>query len=386
MKSRVRGIILVLVIVAAGLLIGNFFSKQKEPMKQRSTPARTRSIQVLEVKNRDIQVPIPVSGLLEAFDRVDLFAEVSGVLRLTPKRFIEGQSFAKGEVLIRVDDTVYLNNLLAQRSELLNQLTILLPDLSIDFPDSAAKWSEYLKTIRIEEGIPTLPPAQNEKERYYIAARNIYTSYYRIKSMEATHAKYTLSAPFKGVVTEAMIKPGTLVRAGQRLGEFTSTELMELRSPVPIFLMNHIPLGEKIWLSAGDIPGKFQGRIDRLNRVIDRSTMTITVFVQMKDPKLKPGMYMTGEMLSRPIENVMMIERDLLMEGERIYRVDDENRLTLQPVEVLGDAGDKIIVSGLDEGMRILGEVWKEAREGRRIPAVSSGKSAAGPETEGDIR
>ena len=43
--------------------------------------------------------------------------------------------------------------------------------------------------------------------------------------MEATLDKYTIKAPFNVVVTQSNINPGTLVRNGQKLGEFINTYL-----------------------------------------------------------------------------------------------------------------------------------------------------------------
>lgn len=380
MKAKLLSVMAAVLIILVGLLLGNFLGNQKEPMKKRSSPPRVQSLQTRTVKNTEVAVSIPISGLLTAYDEIDLYAEVSGVLQSTPRRFLEGQAFKEGEVLIRIDDAVYKHNLMAQRSQLLNQLTLLLPDLSIDFPRSQSKWEDYLSRFRIDDTVLPLPPVTDDKERYYLAARNIYTSYYNIKSMEATHAKYTLEAPFNGIVTHSAIKPGTLVRAGQRLGAFTSTDLLELESPVPIFCMDHIPLNGKVQLGTDDLPGSFEGRISRVNRVIDRDTMALKVYVQLTDPRLKPGMYLSGEMTSLPFENVVKIKRDLLLDGDQIYRVSDHT-LVLQPVQIIGDAGDQVLVQGLPDGITILDEVWKEAREGKKIPRPVTSDDRGIPDT-----
>lgn len=98
--------------------------------------------------------------------------------------FRAGKKFQKGEILLRIDDEVYKNSLFAQKSNLLNQLTLLLPDLKIDFPQEYQKWDDYLANFEISKSF------------------NIYKLFYDIKSIEATYLKFFITAPFDGSVTD----------------------------------------------------------------------------------------------------------------------------------------------------------------------------------------
>lgn len=319
------------------------------------------------VVNKDIQAPIELSGHLYAYDKLEMYAEVSGVLIRIRKQFREGTAFGKGETLIKIDDRVYRNNVLAQKSSLLNQLTLLLPDLSIDFPESAKRWEYYLQSFEPDKPLASLPESANEKERYYIASRNIFNAFYNIKSMEATLAKYTISAPFDGLVTQSNINPGTLVRIGQKLGEFTNTKLFELEAPVGLFDLNRIQVNQTVNLRVRDVNGDFKGRIVRINSVLDRNSMSVKVYIHMSDPLLKEGMYLSGHVQGAPIIMAYALPKDLLVGNDHIYTV-DKNRLTLKKIEVVGEMGDRVIVRGLADGTRILGQTWSEAREGAPIP------------------
>ena len=362
MNKKWIGIISVAIIVA-GIVIGNIMSNQKEPMRRNNRGSQTNLPKITMVLNKNIQAQIEISGHLYAYDKIELYAEVSGVLQRTDKHFKEGIPYKKGETLIKIDDRVYLNNVLAQKSSLLNQLTLLLPDLSIDFPNSALHWEGYLHTFKLNKPLPPLPEPLSEKERYYIASRNIFNSYYNIKSMEATLAKYTIEAPFGGVVTQSNINPGTLVRVGQKLGEFTNIRLFELEAPVGLFDLNRIKIGQSVDLETEDLNGHFTGHIRRINSVIDRNSMTVKVYIQLSNSRLKDGMYMTGYARGLPIPMAYALTKDLLVENDRIYVVED-NRLRLKKVEIVGEKGDLVFIRGLSNGTRILGENWSEAREG----------------------
>ena len=360
-------LLIVLGIIAFGLIVGNILSRKKEPMQRRSGGSKINLPVFNTVINEDIESPIELSGHLYAYDKLELYAEVSGVLIHTGKQFREGTAFSKGETLIRIDDRVYRNNVLAQKSSLMNQLTLLLPDLSIDFPSSAPRWEHYLKLFDPDKPLAILPESTNEKERYYIASRNIFNTFYNIKSMEATLAKYTIRAPFSGLVTLSNINPGTLVRIGQKLGEFTNTSLFELEAPVGLFDLNRIQVGQRVNLRTRDVNGDFKGRIVRVNSVLDRNSMTVKIYIHLSDPQLKVGMYLTGHVQGTPIAMAYALPKDLLLENDRLYVVEN-NRLVLKKIEVVGEMGDRVIVRGLSDGTRILGETWSEAREGVPVP------------------
>ena len=361
-------------IIILGLLMNNVLSRQKEPMRQRPSFTKANPIKIITVKNQDITSEIMMTGPLYAYDKIELYAEVSGVLLNTPKRFKEGIRYFKGDVLLHIDDRVYKNNVLAQKSNLLNQITLLLPDLSIDFPESENRWNGFLNIFDLEQPLDSLPETSSSQERYYIASRNIYSQYYSIKAMEETLDKYTLRAPFSGVVTVSNINPGTLVRIGQKLGEFTSTGLLEMEAAVGVQEVKRLVIGQNVILKSEMIPGTFHGKIQRINPVIDRSTMTMKIYVNTQDSRLTEGMYMTARVQALPIEDVFAVQRDLLDGQDQLFTVED-SILTLRKVVVVANEGERAFVQGLVDGTTLLGEVWTEAKEGIRLPDFSSNGS-----------
>jgi multidrug efflux pump subunit AcrA (membrane-fusion protein) len=392
MYKKYRMWILALLIVVSGVVISQVLSSQKEPIRKRPNPGGTKPVKVITVENRDLSPEINLSGPLYAYDKVELYAEVSGVLLNTQRRFKEGLRFKKDEVLLRIDDRVYRNNVLAQKSSLLNQLTLMLPDLSIDFPESVGKWEEYLQTFQLEKPLPPLPDTASDQERYYVASRNIYNLYYTIKSMEETLSKYSLEAPYDGVVTQSGINPGTLVRVGQKLGEFTNTALYEMEASAGLQDAERLAVGQKVLMTSEDVKGSFEGTVQRMNSVIDRASMTIKVYIHTRSSRLREGMYMTARVRANPLENVCAIDRDLLIDGRKIYALRD-SVLELIDVTVAGAKGDRVFIRGLKDGSEILGEAWAEARPGIRLPASvrpegkmvgSPGRGASSPNQKRD--
>ena len=70
-------------MILAGLIIGNILSNQKEPLKRKPENGRKKPIPIITVQNGDINIPIEMSGPLYAYDKIEIYAEVSGILLKT---------------------------------------------------------------------------------------------------------------------------------------------------------------------------------------------------------------------------------------------------------------------------------------------------------------
>jgi len=356
-------IIAVIAIIAAGFILGGVLGNQKEPIKMKPETPVSESYATITVQNGEVISQFTAGGTLHALDKIDVFAEVSGVLQSSVTPFKAGTRFQTGEVMIRIDDEVYRNSLLAEKSNLLNQVTQLLPDLELDFPERVEVWTRFLDEFDLQAPLKPLPDAADSRERNYIAARGLYSKYYSVKSMEATHDKYTIRAPYDGVVTESAINPGMLVRNGQMLGEFTRTGVYELGASVGIDRVDQLQVGDRVTLVSDDIAGEFTGTIERINGKIDQSSQTVMVYIVTRDERLKDGMYMTARMSTRPVGDAIRLAHELLIEDGKLYIIHNDS-LRLQSVDVIANDNDQIIVTGLADGTMLLAEVVEDAYDG----------------------
>ena len=140
--SKIKPYLIALIIVIAGIVIGRLLSSGNSRQQEKVVPKKESQVPVTEITNGRVQRIIRMNGKVEAVKKIEIYAEVSGVFVDGAKPFREGRRFAKGEVLLRIDDSVYRNTVLAEKSALLNELTLLMPDLLIDFPDYAEPWKK----------------------------------------------------------------------------------------------------------------------------------------------------------------------------------------------------------------------------------------------------
>ena len=323
------------------------------------------------MRNADVPVSLEIQGQLAAFEKIDLFAEVSGPLLSSARAFKEGSYFPKGAVLIGIDDEEARLTLLSQKSSLLNALTQLMPDLKVDHPASFPQWRAYLDKFELEKPLPLFPTAMSQEEKHFIASRNLFSQYYNIKSAEERLNKYTISAPFSGVITQAAINPGAVVRSGQKLGELMNTANYELEATVALRDLKYIKVGSRVKLYSEDIAGQWQGQVKRVSDQVNPGTQTVKVFISVSGEQLREGMYLRGEVEGSRIEQAARLPRNLLIGPDQVY-VWRDSSLQLQTVQVAKLTSAHAVVRGLPDGTPILAQMLPGLFDGMKAAAKSS--------------
>lgn len=368
---RQLSIFIGLVIIFGSFAAARALSRQKEPPKRKPDIAQIRLVDTLHVRNADVPVSLEIQGQLAAFEKIDLFAEVSGPLLSSARAFKEGSYFPKGAVLISIDDEEARLTLLSQKSSLLNALTQLMPDLKVDHPASFPQWRAYLDKFELEKPLPLFPTAMSPEEKHFIASRNLFSQYYNIKSAEERLNKYTISAPFSGVITQAAINPGAVVRSGQKLGELMNTANYELEATVALRDLKYIKVGSRVKLYSEDIAGQWQGQVKRVSDQVNPGTQTVKVFISVSGEQLREGMYLRGEVEGSRIEQAARLPRNLLIGPDQVY-VWRDSSLQLQTVQVAKLTSAHAVVRGLPDGTPILAQMLPGLFDGMKAAAKSS--------------
>ncbi len=228
-----------------------------------------------------------------------------------------------------------------------------MPDLRLDYPEVTAKWQAYLSNFDIHKTTPELPEMSTEKEKYFISGRGILTNYYNVKNMEQRLAKYRIRAPFNGVLTEALVTEGTLIRSGQKLGEFIDTGIYELEVAVSKTFSDLLKVGEKVALTNLNGRKTYEGTVSRINARVDQTSQTITAFIEVRDPELKEGMYLEANLNARDETDAIEIDRGLLLENDQIFVVRD-SILDLVDVQPVYFSTGTVVLKGVPDGTTIV--------------------------------
>lgn len=352
MKKKYFTIVIGIMVLAASVGVTMMLAGMKKAPERKKTKAKPILVLTRSVENRNIKSKVSVIGNLTAENRIELYSEVNGVLQKSSRPFLEGIGFKKNESLVRIKSDEFYKSIKAQKSSFMNQIAQVLPDLKIDYPDAYKRFKTFLSNFELDKTMDPLPRAQTDQEKYFLSSQNIYKLYYDIAGMEEKLKKYNLKAPFNGVVTSSLIKPGTLVRAGQKLGEFIDTSHYYMETYIKLSETLLVHIGDSVELSSDDIAGTWTGKVSRISDSIDSKTRTLKIFVSVSGKNLKEGMYLKGNIVSDLAVKTVEIPRKLLVNQNSVMVI-RQSKIDIMPITVVQYRDETVLVNGLDDGTEL---------------------------------
>ncbi len=368
MRNIILSLLGIILIVAA-VFLGKYIvdnNMAPKPMLKKTIS----TVFVTPIENKEIPIILSANGSLMAKNKIELFSEVQGVLQASNKAFRPGTMYVQNENLLSINSDEFYASLQSQKSNLFNLITSVVPDIRLDFPSEFNKWETFLQSFDINKTVPKIPAFSSDKEKYFISGRGILTAYFNVKNLEVRLSKHQLKAPFTGVLTEALVTPGTLVRSGQKLGEFIDTSVYELEVSISATYADMLKVGNTVALSNLDKTKNYTGKVIRVNGKIDQVSQTITAYIEVSHPDMKEGMFLEANLSAKSVQNAIEISRKLVVDNKAVYTVVNDSILTLTEINPLYFGKDKIVISGLKNGELLVSKPISGAFDGMIVKAV----------------
>jgi multidrug efflux pump subunit AcrA (membrane-fusion protein) len=345
-------IVLSIILIVVSIFFAKYLIDSKNKPKQKLEKI-VKTVFTEVVTNNTVPLVISTNGNLVAKNKIELYAEVQGVLQKTSKDFKQGTSYNKGETIIKINSDEFYANLQAQKSNLFNLITAIMPDIRLDYPSEFDKWQNYLQNFENNGGTNKLPEFASEKEKFFISGRGINTAYYNVKNLEVKLNKHNIRAPFNGILAESLVNPGTLIRVGQKLGEFISPSVYEIGVSIKSEFKDLLQVGKQVKLHNLEKTKTWTGKVIRINGKLDTATQTIKAFIEVVGKDLKEGQYVEIELQAKAEENAYEVQRNLIVENSKLYIVKD-SVLDLISVNPIFENENTVIVKGLPNGTVLL--------------------------------
>jgi len=371
MRSIITIILGILLVAFSVFVAKNIIENKKKPKPREQKLVTTVFTQT--VKNTDSPITISSSGQLTAKNKIELFSEVQGVFEYSAREFKPGVYFRKGETLLRLNSSEHFANLQALKSSLYNQIIAILPDLRLDYPEAFPQWEAYVREFDMEKLVKPLPEPTSEKEKLFVSGKNVFTTYYNVKNLQVRLGKYNIAAPFHGILTDALVNPGTLVRQGQKLGELIDPSVYELEVAINVAYMNQLKVGESVLLSNIEHTKSWTGKVIRINGKVDNTTQTIKTYIEVRGKDLKEGMFLEAEVEAKKEQNTFEVARKLLIEDKKVFVLRD-SFLELKEVFPVYFKEETAVVKGLEDGTVILSKNVPGAYDGMLVKQFEEAK------------
>ncbi len=373
MKFRQISIVLGIVIFIGTIILFRILAAGPDDGEQAiAAQIEGIGVPIITANPTSITANIHFTGNVVPENEIQLFSEVQGVLSESGNTFEEGTSFKSGEIILQIDDREQVQLVRNLKSQFQSLLTQSLADIKLDYPNEFDTWSDYLNNLDVDEMIGNLPESDDRQFNLFLSGRNIPSSFFNIKQAEVRLSKYQIIAPFDGVITQAMLEPGTLVRPNQMLGQFTQVGSYEIEASINAIDRFFINTGDEVSIHIdNDRQADYDATIARINARIDASTQTLLVYLKVESNRLLAGQYVTGDIDGETFNNAQKIASRSLVRNDMVF-ISDDNVATIKQIEVLANERDSVIVTGLSTGDLVIDEFRDASFEGTRVIPVKN--------------
>ena len=371
--SRKESVIIGIVIIVAGIILGAFLIKNP---KQKNAASNNKDSDIAVVKTKtveltDISPDYETTGEVIARNKVEIYADVTGTFIKSDKPFKKGVTFQKNDTLVHLDKRERELLIKSNKEDFYSLLVNLLPTIKSDYPESFQQWKDYVDNFSNTAPIAPLPEPKSEQEKFFLAAKKVRNLYLSIKSSEANLEKYTILAPFDGVITKGVLNPGTLVRAGQMLGEFMEPGKFEIQADIPLSEAGVIHPGVPIIITSDAFQQQLKTEITRIGKIVDQNTQTIQFYAKINNSKvLKNGMFVNVSVQLPAIKKAFLINRKYLTEDGKLMQVHN-SELQFIPCTVEGYRENQAIVTQIPEGIEVVSQLLPGAHEGMQVKSIN---------------
>lgn len=368
-------------VVAAVLVIGGGFAaymaqqgrlgpvaveNMSEPTPARGMVMQLTPREIVEIAPVRLQETLRVTGTLAPQHQVQIAAEVSGKVQEIHVR--PGDSVQTGQLLVRLDVEALELQLAQQRNTAeATRAQLALAEQQLERTSSLADRG-LTSTAVLEQGSATV-----EQLRSSLAAQQS-----MVESAEYSLSHAEIHAPFDGVVSARMVEPGQFVGAGAPLLDVVDLASLEFLAAAPINAAPRVAVGQPVAITIdGQGERIFDGVVERINPMAREGSRSLPVYIGLENTEgvLRGGMFATGRIIFRSVDNVFAIAPSALredVEGQFVLRLDGD-QLVRRPVQVgeYWNGSDMFeITEGLSQGDRIVSAALVQLNAGDTFEIV----------------
>ena len=386
-KFVIPAIVVIASIFGAVTLLAT--SPQLEPSSIEPIAATVR---IQEINPEPIQLTVHSQGTVVPNTESELIPEVSGRVIWVSPALVNGGYFEAGEPLLRLEDNDYRSTLARARSS--------LNRAEAEFEHARFEY-QRLKSLE-ERQLASQSQIENQLRAYRVTEAALQDARAAFNQASRDLSRTEIKAPFTGLVRQESVDIGQFVSRGVSVATIYAGDQAEIRLPIAdrqLAFLN-LPLGHRGELPVEQQPDvtltaeyagrtlSWQGKIVRTEAQIDTASRMVHVIARVsneeQDVPLNVGLFVNAEIEGLLVEDVVVLPRNALRNGNRVLIVDDENRIRYRDIEPLRLYRDQVLIqSGLETGERVCISPLQTAIEGMTVNPVSSEQGPASGQVTG---
>lgn len=325
-----------------------------------STSETTTPVWVEDVQFRDIEEYITTTGTAKASKTVEISSESEGDYYLqtnprTGRPYRLGDIVEKGDIIIRLENKEYENNVQLESKKLQIEIT-------------EKEWEG--QKVLFEKGGATEKDVNNAKDSYINAKLNLENAYITLEKMN-------IRAPFRGVIVNLpYYTPGVETASGNVMVGIMDYSKMYIETQFPENAMEKLAVGQNVHITNYNIKeDTLQGKLTQLSPAINEDTRTFSGYIEISNPelKLRPGMFAKADVVTVRKDSVLAIPKGIIKNrrhGQLVYTV---NRNSAEEIAIqTGISDDEYIEveKGLKPGDKIVTRGYEWLRNRSKVKVM----------------
>ena len=387
--------VIVSIILVSCLIVGAWgLSKwliAHRPVPHRvAVGARAPLVQVVTVDPRDIREVLYGFGTVRADRQATLRAEVAAAVVELVDNLEAGMEVKAGQVLVRLDDRQYRQELeetrgqteaiaaeLAQldveRSNLGSLLEIAESDLALnrdeldrvrslfeadhapktEYDDARLLYQESLRQTQVLKNQMALI----EPRRMKLAADRSAADA-RAERAQLNIDRCRITAPFAGSVADLSVDVGDRLQVGSEILRLVNLDRIEIPIELPVSRRPRLTVGAAVDLFVESMPDvHWHGAVTRVAPTADERSRTFEAYVEVDNrdhgTPLLPGYFVRAEVDGPLLADALVVPRSAIVDGQ-VFVVNDEQAHARQVTVDRYIGEDAVITGEVEPGARVV--------------------------------
>lgn len=344
-----------------------------------AAPATIPSVRVEKVADVLETEPKVYVGQVDASESVDIVARVNGTLWKVA--FKEGSLVKKGDLLFKIEDTIYKENVNVAKS------TIKQTESELEYATKEKNRFEQL----YKSNATAQTTYEDALRSYQVNQAKLDEARANLVLAENDLSYTTIYSPISGQIGEKVFSEGNYITPEKgslvTIRQFDPIDIKFSMSSADFFKYSKNGTFSDANMKIIRADGKVCERpvkIDFIDNQVDSNTGTLMIQLKMDNPDrlLIPGDYVMvnfSNVFEKPVPAVSVTA--LMTDGEKhfVYVVGDGNKIERRVVEIGPQVkGKQVILSGLKEGETVVVGGIQKAKPGEEVNPVFASVVQAG--------
>ena len=346
------------------------------------------TVELGQVSRKSIEEQFTVVGNLIGDATVSVAPRAAGRLQEITVRL--GDRVARGQRIAKLEDYELIEQVKqAEAAQEVSIATIRQREAELKVADANAQRSrnlferQLLPKQTLDDTESRFDAAQAQLD---LARAQSAQSKARLEELRITLANTVITSPLNGVVAKRAVDPGAFVSQNVPVVDVVDIGRVRLVANIVEKDLKSLHAGNATQVEVDAYPGEtFTGRIARVSPVLDPTTRTAPIEIEIPNPnyRLKPGMYARVNITTGTRKDALVVPSNAVVDlgGRRGVFQPQNDTAVFRVIQVGLEQPDVVeIVGGLSENDTVITTGASALRDGDRV--VLPGQSE-GPRGEG---